>query len=366
MRQRDAATQVDDAVLGRAAEEGHASQPGSLQASGAGRAGAAGLTHHHLAHYIHDGARLIPMTRTATVLASAASLRDTSFASAAAAAAKAADACPVGISPALTAAGAPAELAPDPEQQAERGRPQPVGARRWRGLLADAVLRTLPLTGTVLLLVVTRVPQMRLQGLLQATEPRFLVSLGSLGDFGISSSLVVQLMNIGRTSNPINWTYQLLYIPSILPFVVMSAVTLLVHRRGLRSHWTAPFREAGARVAGEAHLGSGVGGLMHCAPQMHQGGAGVPVPLVWRDAEPRIFALITPCLRPTALHPSSRPLLLPLVCSARHHGRHPGRTGACRDDEPGRGKQPFPHHWLLRLPCTGQGAGRRARARVCV
>jgi hypothetical protein len=126
------------------------------------------------------------------------------------------------------------------------GAPAPQSAAAW---LRTAALRTLPLTGTVLLLLLTRVPQLRIKGALQSPTPRFLLKLGTLGDFGISASLVVQLLDVLRAG--ISWKYELLYVPALLPFVAMSALTLAVFRRDLRgTPWQRPFREAFNRVGG--------------------------------------------------------------------------------------------------------------------
>jgi hypothetical protein len=182
--------------------------------------------------------------------------------------------------------------------------------------LGTAALRTLPLTGTVLLLLLTRVPQFRVKGALQSPTPRFLWRLGTLGDFGVSASLVVQLLDILRAG--VNWRYETLYggslfwgrggvgcvlsgfggsaelavplpplaspppccpsrprppapssptappVPALLPFGAMSVITLLLYRRELRTHWRTPFREAVSRVSGGQCLGGGLGVQPRC------------------------------------------------------------------------------------------------------
>jgi hypothetical protein len=80
--------------------------------------------------------------------------------------------------------------------------------------------------------------------------PRFLWNLGTLGDFGISASLVVQLRRI-LTEPSVNWRFELLYVPFVIPFVLASLVTVAVHRRDLEVPWWTPFREAFQRVAGQ-------------------------------------------------------------------------------------------------------------------
>ncbi|WP_158966312.1 L-lactate permease [Paraglaciecola sp. L3A3] len=82
-----------------------------------------------------------------------------------------------------------------------------------------------PLWGTVLLLVVTRIPDLGIKSLLQLTAPAWQLSLGTLGDFSISAALVLKLEHILQTN--ITWQHNLLYVPSIIPFVFMGSLTLL-------------------------------------------------------------------------------------------------------------------------------------------
>jgi lactate permease len=92
----------------------------------------------------------------------------------------------------------------------------------------ELIKATFPLWGTLLLLVITRIPQLGIKALLSATEPAFNLSLGSIGDFSLSAALVVSLKGIFGTG--INWAHQVLYVPSILPFVVISLITFLIYR----------------------------------------------------------------------------------------------------------------------------------------
>ncbi|WP_166425540.1 L-lactate permease [Paraglaciecola sp. 20A4] len=81
-----------------------------------------------------------------------------------------------------------------------------------------------PLWGTVMLLVITRIPDLGIKSLLQLTSPAWHLGLGQLGDFSISAALVLKLEHILRTD--IVWQHNLLYVPSILPFLVMGILTL--------------------------------------------------------------------------------------------------------------------------------------------
>ena len=82
-----------------------------------------------------------------------------------------------------------------------------------------------PLWGTILLLIITRVPQLGIKKLLTATLPAIHLPLGSLGDFSLSASGVIGIHSIFTTTE--NWTHSLLYVPSILPFGLISIVAFI-------------------------------------------------------------------------------------------------------------------------------------------
>lgn len=89
---------------------------------------------------------------------------------------------------------------------------------------ARAVVKALfPLWATVLVLLVTRIPALGLRGLLTAASPAWDFSLGSLGSFTISPALVLNLRGIFGTDT--DWTHQFLYVPSLIPFVLISLVS---------------------------------------------------------------------------------------------------------------------------------------------
>jgi hypothetical protein len=77
----------------------------------------------------------------------------------------------------------------------------------------------------VFLLLITRVPQFGLKALLQKTTPRASAQLGSLGLLSVSAALVLKLENIGENEN-VNWAYQTLYVPALLPFLAVSTLVL--------------------------------------------------------------------------------------------------------------------------------------------
>lgn len=99
---------------------------------------------------------------------------------------------------------------------------------------------TFPLWGTLLLLVVTRIPQLGIKALLSATEPAMTLSFGSLGSFSLSPALVVSLKGIFGTA--MDWQQKLLYVPSILPFAVISLITYWLYSKK-RSDVASVWRE---------------------------------------------------------------------------------------------------------------------------
>lgn len=85
-----------------------------------------------------------------------------------------------------------------------------------------------PLWGTIVVLIITRIPQLGIKNLLLSEANSFSISLGMLGDFSISSSLVMSLQNILQTS--VEWSIELLYIPALLPFGLISFFTLYIYK----------------------------------------------------------------------------------------------------------------------------------------
>lgn len=90
-----------------------------------------------------------------------------------------------------------------------------------------------PLWGTVLLLIITRIPELGLKSLLQLSQPAWHLSFGQLGDFSISAALVLNLHHILQTNT--SWQHSVLYVPSILPFVFIGLITLRAFKQGLLS-----------------------------------------------------------------------------------------------------------------------------------
>ena len=96
----------------------------------------------------------------------------------------------------------------------------------------ELLLRTFPIWGVVLLLVLTRLPGVGIQPYLLKTEPYFTIQFGTYGTFRLSVSAVFQLENI-LTYPGCNWRYELFYVPFIIPFVLISIMTMLFYRRDM-------------------------------------------------------------------------------------------------------------------------------------
>lgn len=83
-----------------------------------------------------------------------------------------------------------------------------------------------PLAAAVSILVVTRLPHLPLKGMLTSGSPRYELGLGPVGVLSISSGLVIQLNETFGTA--LSWSHQVLYVPSIMPFVFVSIVSLFM------------------------------------------------------------------------------------------------------------------------------------------
>lgn len=96
--------------------------------------------------------------------------------------------------------------------------------------VSNLIKASFPLWGTVLILMLTRIPDLGIKALLLSKTPSLTLSLGSLGDFSISAALVISLNNIFNTQE--SWSHSLLYVPSLLPFGLIALLTLKIYRRG--------------------------------------------------------------------------------------------------------------------------------------
>lgn len=92
----------------------------------------------------------------------------------------------------------------------------------------DLIKALFPIWGTILVLIVTRIQQIGLKGLLQVAEPTANIPLGTFGDFSVSPALVLNLNNIFNTD--VGWKYAALYIPAFIPFFLIVAITILLYK----------------------------------------------------------------------------------------------------------------------------------------
>jgi lactate permease len=95
------------------------------------------------------------------------------------------------------------------------------------GQLAKALF---PLWATVLVLLITRIEQFGIKGLLTDATPVLELTLGSLGQFSASSSLVLVLGDIFQADS--TWVFQALYVPAIIPFFLVSVIAFAVYGTG--------------------------------------------------------------------------------------------------------------------------------------
>jgi lactate permease len=115
------------------------------------------------------------------------------------------------------------------------------------GYLKEVIFRTFPIWAVVLLLVLTRVEQVGLKERLTKQTPYFDIHFGTLGTFRLSSSLVIQMRDIMTYPN-LNWKYELLYIPFIMPFVIVSILTMILFRKELTCKPSDIFVTVGKRL----------------------------------------------------------------------------------------------------------------------
>lgn len=109
-----------------------------------------------------------------------------------------------------------------------------LGPRREIGAayVMELIGRTFPIWGVVLLLILTRIPQFHIKPYLTKKDPYFELNLNTYGIFRLSASLVLQLNNILTYPN-LNWKYELLYTPFVIPFIVISVTTMIIYKRDM-------------------------------------------------------------------------------------------------------------------------------------
>lgn len=100
------------------------------------------------------------------------------------------------------------------------------------GYVTEVIMRTFPIWGVVLTLILTRVPVFKIKGILTSQTPYLEIKFGTYGDFRISASVVLQLKHILTYPN-VNWKYEVFYVPFLIPFVLVSLFTMLIYRKDM-------------------------------------------------------------------------------------------------------------------------------------
>ncbi len=85
-----------------------------------------------------------------------------------------------------------------------------------------------PTAMLIAILIVTRIPQLGIKGLLTDGTEWLSASLGRFASLEISQSLIISLKNILGTD--VAGNYKLLYVPSLIPFVVTVVLCLILFR----------------------------------------------------------------------------------------------------------------------------------------
>jgi lactate permease len=97
-----------------------------------------------------------------------------------------------------------------------------------RPTVGALVKASFPLWGTVLVLLITRLEPLGLRAWLVSTVEWVSVSLGGWGELRLSPSWVIQWRNILGEAN--QWSHALFYVPSLVPFALISSLTFLGYR----------------------------------------------------------------------------------------------------------------------------------------
>ena len=150
--------------------------------------------------------------------------------------------------------------------------PEPATADHPFGTLRAAA----PLIAVVVLLAVTRIDQFGLRALLNADSPAANLDLGTAGSVWVTPGLVIGLREILGTDTA--WRMPLLYVPFLIPFVLVSllAIPALRIRRGAA---LAAWADTGRRLARPAVA---LVGALVLVKLMMLGGDDSPVMLIGR------------------------------------------------------------------------------------
>lgn len=106
-------------------------------------------------------------------------------------------------------------------ERIERASEQPVD-------FAVVMRALLPIFMLIVILVVTRIPQLGIKGLLTDATRWLALNLGALGQIEVSQSLIVAWKDI--LSQGVGADYKTLYVPALIPFVVTVAVSVFIYK----------------------------------------------------------------------------------------------------------------------------------------
>ncbi|MGE9270227.1 MAG: L-lactate permease [Verrucomicrobiales bacterium] len=109
--------------------------------------------------------------------------------------------------------------------------------------LRHLIAGLLPLILTVFILLATRIRQLGLKSWLQGVDPAWELNMDWAGQLRVSTSLVFEWRNILGSES--TWTHPLLYVPSLIPFLLVGAITLgfaNVSRAEKRRAWRETFQ----------------------------------------------------------------------------------------------------------------------------
>lgn len=85
----------------------------------------------------------------------------------------------------------------------------------------------------IFILVITRIHQLGLKGLLNDAITWFSLHLGALGDFSVSRALILTFSNI--FGEPVSASYKTLYVPSLIPFIVTVVISVILFNVGRKT-----------------------------------------------------------------------------------------------------------------------------------
>jgi lactate permease len=146
-----------------------------------------------------------------------------------------------------------------------------------------------------LLLVLTRVPGIGIKHYLTKQSPYFSIHFGTYGTFRLSASLVLQLRDI-LTYPGLNWNYGLLYVPFIMPFLLVSAATVLIYRKDMSCRTVDIARTVAHRLANPAIA---LFGALVLVQLMIRSGTAAPATIlgtILADWFKKAFIIISPLL----------------------------------------------------------------------